>query len=316
MSDFKNVFLYDKNNIENIFITINNKQKFNDNFLNKKYQKIFYVQNNLNIDYLSIKNEQISFPINFSFINEEIYNNLNNFSNFLNIKISELFLRKTPLIINDEKIIIKYMLNYILVIKFEKNDEYILEMIFSFNSGMERDNYFQRFSKYKFSEILTDQIISFLYNEKDEVIANKYLLNEIRIQNEHNNNDDEILKNYLKIILEFHKNNEYIDNTKNRLITITPTIKKGEFYIVNKKLVDEFKYIFSYDEIKKIINENKQLLFNANAVDIIFNKISSKLKADLKNIDENSISAKFNNSYLYKLFKKNNSYYLYFQLLP
>ena len=32
----------------------------------------------------------------------------------------------------------------------------------------------------------------------------------------------------------------------------------------------------------------------------------------MKNIDENSISAKFNNSYLYKLFKKNNSYYLYF----
>ena len=43
LSDFKNVFLYDKNNIENIFITINNKQKFNDIFLNKKYQKIFYV---------------------------------------------------------------------------------------------------------------------------------------------------------------------------------------------------------------------------------------------------------------------------------
>ena len=101
MNDFKNVFLYDKNNIENIFITINNKQKFNDIFLNKKYQKIFYVQNNLNIDYLSIKNEQISFPINFSFINEEIKNNLNNFSRFLNIKISELLIRRTPLIIND-----------------------------------------------------------------------------------------------------------------------------------------------------------------------------------------------------------------------
>ena len=80
------------------------------------------------------------------------------------------------------------MLNYILVIKFEKNDEYILEMIFSFNSGMERDNYFQRFSKYKFNEILNEKIISFLYNEKDEIIANKYLLNEIRIQNDYNYN--------------------------------------------------------------------------------------------------------------------------------
>ena len=200
MSDFKNVFLYDKNNIENIFITINNKQKFNDIFLNKKYQKIFYVQNNLNIDYLSIKNEQISFPINFSFINEEIYNNLNNFSNFLNIKISELFLRKTPLIINDEKIIIKYMLNYILVIKIEKVDEFILDMILSFNNGMERDNYFQRFSKYKSNEILNEKIIGFLYNEKDEIIANKYLLNEIRIQNDYNYNynDDEIKKKLFK----------------------------------------------------------------------------------------------------------------------
>ena len=43
LNDFKNIFLYDKNNIENIFITINNKQKFNDIFLNKKYQKIFSV---------------------------------------------------------------------------------------------------------------------------------------------------------------------------------------------------------------------------------------------------------------------------------
>ena len=312
LNDFKNVFLYDKNNIENIFITINNKHKFNDIFLNKKYQKIFCVQNYLSIDYLSIKNEQISFPINFSFINEEIKNNLNNFSRFLNIKISELLIRRTPLIINDKKIIIKYMLNYILVIKIEKKDEYILDMILSFNNGMERDNYFQRFSKYKFNEILNDQIISFLYNEKDEIIANKYLLNEIRIQNDYNNKDDEIIKNYLKIILEFHKNNEYIDNTKNRLITITPTIKKEEFYIINKKWVDEFKYIFSYDEVKKILNENKQLLFNANAVDIIFNKISIKLKTDLKNLDENIISAKFNNVYLYKLFEKNNNYFLYF----
>ena len=204
------------------------------------------------------------------------------------------------------------MLNYILVIKIEKKDEYILDMILSFNNGMERDNYFQRFSKYKFNEILNDQIISFLYNEKDEIIANKYLLNEIRIQNDYNNKDDEIIKNYLKIILEFHKNNEYIDNTKNRLITITPTIKKEEFYIINKKWVDEFKYIFSYDEVKKILNENKQLLFNANAVDIIFNKISIKLKTDLKNLDENIISAKFNNVYLYKLFEKNNNYFLYF----
>ena len=80
------------------------------------------------------------------------------------------------------------MLNYILVIKIEKVDEFILDMILSFNNGMERDNYFQRFSKYKFSEILTDQIISFLYNEKDEIIANKYLLNEIRIQNDYNYN--------------------------------------------------------------------------------------------------------------------------------
>jgi len=80
------------------------------------------------------------------------------------------------------------MLNYILVIKIEKVDEFILDMILSFNNGMERDNYFQRFSKYKFNEILNEKIISFLYNEKDEIIANKYLLNEIRIQNDYNYN--------------------------------------------------------------------------------------------------------------------------------
>ena len=92
------------------------------------------------------------------------------------------------------------MLNYILVIKIEKVDEFILDMILSFNNGMERDNYFQRFSKYKSNEILNEKIIGFLYNEKDEIIANKYLLNEIRIQNDYNYNynDDEIKKKLFK----------------------------------------------------------------------------------------------------------------------
>ena len=202
------------------------------------------------------------------------------------------------------------MLYYILVFKMEKNNEYILEMILAFNNDRERDNYFQRFSRYKFNEILTEQIISFIYNEKDEIIANKYLLNEIRIQNGYNNN--EIIKNYLKIILEYYKNNENIYNTMNSVITITPTIKNEEFYIMNKKWFDEFKYIFSYDEILNTLNENKRLLLNANAVDLIFNNLSSKLKTDLKNLDENIISSKFNNLNLYKLFEKNNNYFLYF----
>ena len=92
------------------------------------------------------------------------------------------------------------MLNYILVIKIEKVDEFILDMILSFNNGMELDNYFQRFSKYKSNEILNEKIIGFLYNEKDEIIANKYLLNEIRIQNDYNYNynDDEIKKKLFK----------------------------------------------------------------------------------------------------------------------
>ena len=90
------------------------------------------------------------------------------------------------------------MLNYILVIKIEKVDEFILDMILSFNNGMERDNYFQRFSKYKSNEILNEKIIGFLYNEKDEIIANKYLLNEIRIQNDYNYNDDEMKKKLFK----------------------------------------------------------------------------------------------------------------------
>ena len=92
------------------------------------------------------------------------------------------------------------MLNYILIIKIEKVDEFILDMILSFNNGMERDNYFQRFSKYKSNEILNEKIIGFLYNEKDEIIANKYLLNEIRIQNDYNYNynDDEIKKKLFK----------------------------------------------------------------------------------------------------------------------
>ena len=315
LNEFKKIFLFDTFNFNNI--NINDKQKLFDIFSDKnKYGKIFDKQNELNSeDFLTIKNIKFFYPYNFDIINEEIYHCLISFTKFLNINISDGIFQKTPLIINQEKIITKLMEYNILIIKIGKNNEYIPEMILVFNKYIIRDNCFKKFSEYKFKEIITDEIISFIYNEKNEIIAYKYLLNREKINND--NTKEENIKNYIKIILEFYNFNENIFNKAKRFITLTPTINTEEFFLVNKKWIDEFNYIFSYDEILTTLDNNKEYLENNNAVNIIFNKIGEKLKKYLNNLSENILSTKFNNMNLYKLFDKkfaldNYSNLLYF----
>ena len=66
-----------------------------------------------------------------------------------------------------------------MVIKKENNEEYIPEIILDFNKCDVKDEYFNLFLKINFNDIINDEIISFIYNEKNEIIANKYLLNNI-----------------------------------------------------------------------------------------------------------------------------------------
>ena len=308
LEEFKKVFLFKDININDKNIYLDDQKKYLEIFLDKKkYEKIFDIKNQIKEKvYLTIKNIKFIYPYNCNIINEKILHCLINFTKSLNFKISYGIYQKTPFIINQKKIIMKIKEYNILVIGIDKNYEYIPEMILNFNTYIIRDNFFNLFFKYKFNEIISDKIISFIYNEKNEIIANKYLINYEEINNDiNNNNNEQDIKRYLEIILEFYKINENIISKKNRIITLTPTISKEEIYIVNKKWLDEFKYFFSYEEILPILNNNKELILNNNDLNLIYNKICEKLKKYLTNLNENIISTKFNNMNLYNLHNKN-----------
>ena len=194
-----------------------------------------------------------------------------------------------------------------MVIKKENNEEYIPEIILDFNKCDVKDEYFNLFLKINFNNIINDEIISFIYNEKNEIIANKYLLNNIINKNDDNNKNnfkEDTIKNYLKIILEFYKINENITKEKRRLISLRPSINKEEMLIVNKKWLDEFRYLFCFDEILEKLNENKFLIISNDIINMIYKKIDDKSKKYLNNLNENIISNKFNNINLYKLSDK------------
>ena len=321
LKEFKEIFLYN-DYIKDKKLFINNKQKLFDIFSDKKkFEKIFEKQNDLNTEsYITIKNTKFFYPCNFDIIDEKIYNNLNDLAKFLNINISENIFQKTPLIINDKKIIIKLMHYNLLIIKIDKNFEFISRTILAFDKYSTRDNFFKQFKLNKFKEILFDKVISFIYSDKNEIIGKQYLLS--KMPNELTIKKEEIIKNYLKIIIEFFKINEYIMNKKSKIITLTPTINEEEFFIVNKKWVDEFKYIFSYAQIINILNENKDFIFskgekNDKIIDLIYNKISDETKIHLNNIDDSIISSQFNNINLYELFHQffmidSNNFLMYF----
>ena len=304
LDEFKKIFLFKEMNTNNKNNYIDDKKKYFDIFLDKKkYEKIFDVNNLLTEkNFKTIKNITFLYPYNFDIITDKILYLLINFTKSLSFTIFDRIFQKVHFIINQRKIIIKIKTNNILIIGIGKNYEYIPEMILNFNILIIRDNFFNLFYGYKFNEIISDKIISFIYNEKNEIIANKYLINYEGIKN---NNNEQDIKNYLEIILEFYKINENIISKKNRIISITPTINKEEFYLVNKKWLDEFKYFFSYDEILQTLNNNKKLIMNSNDINLIYNKLGEELRKNLNNLNENIIAKKFNNKNLYNLINKN-----------
>ena len=146
LNEFKDIFLYNIYlNDKNLFL--NCKQTFFDIFSDKKkYINIFDKENDLKIDsYLTNKNMNYFYPINFNIINDEIYNNLNDFSKFLNINIYAGLTNKVPLIINNQKILIKITGYGIFFLKIDKNNELIPEKLLAFNNYDIRESYFNDF---------------------------------------------------------------------------------------------------------------------------------------------------------------------------
>ena len=325
LNEFKDIFLYNNYiNDKNIFI--NNKQKIFDIFSDKsKYEKIFDKENDLKNDiYLTIKNVKYFYPYDFNIINNEIFNRLNDFTKFLDTNLSKNLFNKTPLIINDKKIIINIMHYEILVIKIDENNELISEMIIAFDKNDIRETFFKELKTYKFKEMIFDELISFIYDENDNIIGNLYLINDKESKNyikEPKINSEENIKNYLEIILEFYRLNKYIKDKKRKKITITPSINEEELFIANKKWYDEFRYIFSYDEILSELKKNKDMISEEKEkekiIKSIYNMISEQSKQFLNNINNNIIQTKFHNKNLYEISKKKygidgNKYLKYF----
>ena len=66
-------------------------------------------------------------------------------------------------------------------------------------------------------------------------------------------------------------------------------------FLVNKKWIDEFKYIFNYNEILKIITDNKDINKENDysmdkIIDLISNNLSENIKLYLNNLTENKIN--------------------------
>ena len=327
LKEFKDTFLYNYFlNDKDIFLK--NKQNFINILLDKKINEILCKENYINIgSYLSIKNINFFYPYNFNIINDEIYNNLNNFSKFLNINISAFINSNVPVIINEQKIIMKIIVNGILIIKIDKNNELIPEKILEFNNSYIRDireSYFKMFKNYKFKDIILDEVISFIYDKNNNISGYIYPIDNIENKDDNKGQksiSEEKIKNNLQIIIEFYRFNEYIMDKKNNIITITPSINEEELFIANKKWIDEFKYIFSYNEILDILKGNKDLILDEkeekeNIINTIYNNIYIQSKQILQNISNDIIQTKFNNinlyNFLYKSYDNDNNPLLYF----
>ena len=50
-----------------------------------------------------------------------------------------------------------------------------------------------------------------------------------------------------------------------------------ELFILNKHWIDEFKYIFEYEEIYKILDSNQKILLNNNDIKIKIDQIINKI---------------------------------------
>ena len=122
----------------------------------------------------------------------------------------------------------------------------------------------------------------------------------------------------------FYKINEDFNiKTKNKF-EINKNIKDYDLIILNRKWIDEFKYIYHYDEILPLIINNKEIIKKErdDKIDEIIYKISNELLNDtkiyLQTLEEKAIKEKLNNKNLYKLcnnkykMEENNEFIYYF----
>ena len=164
------------------------------------------------------------------------------------------------------------------------------------------DNYFLKLNEQRLDDIFPDKLIDLIYNEKDQIIGNilllKYYQNEPQ-EKEYN------YKKYLEILIQFYiENKEFMDLVGAKIEEIGGANEK-EFFFLDKHWIDEFNYIFEYEEIYKILDSNKKILLNNDEMKIkieqISNQISNDIKSYINNLKEEIIYEKLNNQHFYEM---------------
>ena len=314
----KNKQLYKSKDKRREFLNII-KSKFKEKdftvFSNETLHKFF----NKGIDiipkyiHLNIRDNEFEYPKDFSIINEKIYSRLTE----MDKKIPKEQINEIKFIIDGNMIIIKNQKsNYFYFLHNKNNNNSLVpEMIFDFGQNDEKIDYmdFIMNNPNIIKEIYNDKIIDFIYNDKNEIIGNIYYLNEIEINNKNNesNKKSNKYKQYLKMLIMFYINNEkFKKRSKKKIIDIE---KKDDydFFLVNKKWIDEFKYLFNYNEMLKVLEKNHEEIMKEKSDNIkepiiekIANELPDNIINNLNSLNEKLISKKMKNENLYKIFNK------------
>jgi len=338
LSEFKNLFLYDlliqQINSQQNYIPGIEKTIIENFFLlkNESYSLLLNQNNNFTINFdefgkisqkkIKIKKNEFSFYEDLAIVNEEIYLFLNEFAKINKKKIEA---HKIFIIINNEKIIFKHSnskLSYILAYQKNENNSFEAEIIVHFLQDKFLDEYYLKLNEQRIDDIFPDKLIDLIYNNNDQIIGNLNLLK--NYQNEPQEKDY-FYKQYLEILIQFYiENKKFMELVGNKIEDIGGGNEK-ELYILNRHWIDEFKYIFEYEEIYKILDSNQKILLNNDDIKIkieyISNKISNEMKSHLNNLKEEIISKKLSNQKLdeiisYKCsFKDTNNSFNFFPKL-
>ena len=276
--------------------------------------------------------EHYYYPKNFNIINKNVYlKMLSLFHNIFDEKIIEEL--KLLFCLNKGKILLKHINNnffkekeelfFIYECSLNKNNqnelEYITEKLISFDNKSERDKYFDIIINRENITKINDNNFKFNNNKYEGKFINIIKDNEfnknkqLEFSSEENNKKakENIYIKYAIILSKFYSSTEFYPQARQ---------KSMEFYLINKKYMDELKEILHFKEIDGVIkksietNKIKKLEFKGND-DIYNNKIIDLIKGlliektvnELRAIKEENIQNKFNNIRTNKNEFKNNN---------
>ena len=344
LTKYKNIFLYDEiianfnsnKNEEDFEINIKSfiisKKNYYFAMKQKKVFDIFKTYTSLNPDLKGLKardNKLIIFTDEFVIIDDKIIDNL---FNILKENIEFEKPKKIKYYFKEEKLIFQYINNndnttINICSKHEENGNiyFIPEIILAYSVIEDLDNQFLGLNKKEMIDNYYSKEICEINDKNGKKVGNSYLIknnkNILNISYNGDNSNDILLKTNLNIWI-----NIYIQQSKfNKIIKDSIVNKKSismNCYIINKKIFDDLKITFHYEEINLIIKNFTNFFIYKNSnnnekIEKIIDFLTNKVIKELNNIDENYLKNKFKNKEEYKIKKEkyskevNNNIYYY-----